>query len=84
MLQDVIIMSSIQDICALEQRIIDIVDNYIYQMYNEDDVLVIGSRCGKITLKAEAKDEIKAGKTTAFYPLQYLVRTAGLQYGITP
>lgn len=73
MLQDVI-MSSIQDICALELRITDIVDDYIQQRYNEDDVLAIGHRCGKITVKADAKEKIKIGKTTELYPLKDLVR----------
>ena len=67
-------MSSIQDIRALELRITDIVDDYIQQRYNEDDVLAIGYRCGKITVKADAKEKIKIGKTTELYPLRDLVR----------
>lgn len=67
-------MSTIQDIRALEQRITDIVDDYVKQLYNEDDVLAIGRRCGKITLKADAKDKIKVGKTTELYSLKDLVR----------
>ena len=73
MLQN-IIMSSIQDICALDLRIMDIVDDYIQQRYNEDDVLAISHRCGKITIKAATKDKIKIGKTTELYPLKDLVR----------
>ena len=53
----------------------DIVDDYIQQRYNEDDVLAIGRRCGKITLKADAREKIKVGKTTELYPLRGLVRT---------
>ena len=68
-------MASIQDIRALELRITDIVDDYIKQMYNEDDVLAIGRRCGKITVKADAKEIIKVGKNTELYPLKDLVRT---------
>ena len=68
-------MSSIQDIRALELRITDIVDDYIQQRYNEYDVLAIGHRCGKITLKADDKEKIKIGKTTELYPLKDLVRT---------
>lgn len=68
-------MSSIQDIRALELRMTDIVDDYIQQRYNEDDVLAIGRRCGKITLKADAREKIKVGKTTELYPLKDLVRT---------
>ena len=67
-------MSSIQDIHALEERIFDIVDGYVKGDYNEDDVLAIGRRCGKITLKADAKENIKVGKTTELYPLKDLVR----------
>ena len=67
-------MSSIQDIRALEMRITNIVDDYIQEMYNEDDFLAIGRRCGKITLKADAKEKIKVGKTTELYPLKDLVR----------
>ena len=66
-------MSNIQDIRALELRITDIVDDYIKQMYNEEDVLAIGRRCGNITVKADAKDNIKVGKTTELYPLKDLV-----------
>ena len=68
-------MSSIQDIHALEERIFDIVDGYVKGDYNENDVLAIGRRCGKITLKADAKEMIKVGKTTELYPLKDLVRT---------
>ena len=68
-------MASIQDIRALELRITDIVDDYVKQMYNKDDVLAIGRRCGKITIKADAKENIKEGKTTELYPLKDLVRT---------
>ena len=68
-------MASIQDIRALELRITDIVDDYVKKMYNEDDVLAIGRRCGKITIKADAKENIKMGKTTELYPLKDLVRT---------
>lgn len=36
-------MATIQDIHALEQRITDLVEDYIQKLYNEDDVLAIGS-----------------------------------------
>jgi hypothetical protein len=68
-------MSSIQDIHALEERIINIVDGYVKGDFDEDDVLAIGRCCGKITLKADAKENIKIGKTTELYPLKDLVRT---------
>ena len=67
-------MSSIQDIRALELRITDIVDDYIQQLYNEDDVLAIGRRCGTITTKTDAPEKIKVGKTTELSPLKDLVR----------
>lgn len=69
------IMSSIQEIHELEQRIYDIVQDYVDGNYNAEDVLAIGMRCGKITLKANAKESIKVGKTTKIYPLRDLVRT---------
>lgn len=68
-------MSSIQEIRALEQRIYDIVDGYVSGDYNEDDVLAIGRRCGKITLKGDARENIKIGKTTEVYDLKALLRT---------
>ena len=68
-------MSNIQDIRALELRITDIVDDYIKQMYNEEDVLAIGRRSGNVTVKADTKEKIKAGKTTELYSLKNLVRT---------
>lgn len=67
-------MSSIQDIHALEECIYDIVQDFVEGRYNEDDVLAIGRRCGKITIKADAKENIKVGKTTELYPLKGLVR----------
>lgn len=67
-------MSSIQDIRALELQITDIVDDYVEQRYNEDDVLAVNRRCGRITVKADAKEKIKVGKTTELYPLKDLVR----------
>ena len=68
-------MSTIQDIRALEERIYDIVQDYVDGNYNPDDVLAIGIRCGKITLKADDKANIKVGKTTELYLLKELVRT---------
>lgn len=68
-------MCSIQDIRALELQITDIVDDYVEQRYNEDDFLAISRRCGKIVVKADAKEKIKVGKTTELYPLKDLVRT---------
>lgn len=68
-------MSSIQEIRALEDRIFDFVDGFVAGDYNEDDVLSISRRCGKITLKADARENIKAGKTTELYELKSLVRT---------
>ena len=67
-------MASIQDIRALEVQITDIVDDYVKQMYNEDDVLAIGHRCGSITVKVDAKENIRVGKSTELYPLKDLVR----------
>lgn len=67
-------MSSIQDIRALEERIYDYVEDYLGGDYNEDDVLAISTRCGKVSLKADAKDKIKIGKTTEIYPFSILVR----------
>ena len=67
-------MSSIQDIHALEERITNIVDDYVSLLYHEDDVLAVSRRCGKISLKADAKEAIKVGKTTELYPLKDLVR----------
>ena len=52
-------MSSIQDIHAFAERIYDIVQDYVDGNYNADDVLAIGKRCGKITMKADAKEAIK-------------------------
>lgn len=67
-------MSSIQEIHELEQHIYDIVQDYVDGNYNKDDVLAIGRRCGKITLKADAKEAIKVGKTTEIHALKDLVR----------
>lgn len=68
-------MSTIQDIHALVEQIYDIVQGYVNNNYNENDVLAIGRRCGKITLDADATEKIKIDKTTQIYPLKDLVRT---------
>lgn len=68
-------MSNIQDVYKFEQRIYDIVQDYVDDNYNTDDVLAIGIRCGKITMKADSKEAIKVGKSTELYPLKDLVRT---------
>ena len=67
-------MSSIQDIHAFEQRIYDIVQDYVDGNYDTDDVLAVGKRCGKISMKADAKEAIKVGKSTELYPLKDLLR----------
>lgn len=68
-------MSSIQDIHVLEQRISDIVEDYIKKFYNDDDVLAIGLCCGNFSFKADKQEKIKVGKTTEIYPLKHLIRT---------
>jgi hypothetical protein len=68
-------MATIQDIQAFAERIYDIVLDYTDGNYNPDDVLAIGKRCGKITMKADAKEAIKVGKSTELYPLKNLLRT---------
>ena len=67
-------MSSIQDIRAMESQIVDIVNDYIADSYNKNDVLAISRRCGRIKLEADAESNIKMGKTTTLYPLSSLVR----------
>ena len=67
-------MSSIQEIHELEQRIYDIIQDFVIGNYNDSDVLTIGRRCGKITLKTDAKEAIKVGKAMEIYPLKDLVR----------
>ena len=67
-------MSSIQDIHALEERIYDYVEEYLGGNYGADDVLAISTCCGKVSLKADARENIKIGKTTEIYPLSTLVR----------
>ena len=69
------IMSGIQEIHAFEQEIYDIVQDYVDGNYNTDDLLAIGIRCKKITIKVDAKDAIKVGKSTELYPLKDFVRT---------
>ena len=67
-------MGGIQDIHVFAERIYDIVQDYVDGNYNADDVLAIGKRCGKITMKADAKKAIKASKSTELYPLKDLLR----------
>ncbi|MBR1713148.1 MAG: hypothetical protein IJ722_07070 [Alloprevotella sp.] len=67
-------MSNIQDIRALETRIMDIVEDYIRQVYNEDDVLTISCRQRKTIVEVAAPETDKVGKETEKHPLQELVR----------
>jgi len=67
-------MATIQDIHQLEEQICDIAQDYIGGSYNPDDVLVIGRRCGRLTLKADAREAIKPGKSTELYPMKDLLR----------
>lgn len=67
-------MSTIQDIRALEQRIIDIVEDYIDGLFFENDVLVISRHYGNITIQVHAKEKIKCGQSTEIYLLRELVR----------
>ena len=68
-------MSNIQEIHALEQHIYDIVQDYVDGNYNEEDVLAIKRRHGKITLEADSQESIMANKTTEIHPLKTLLRT---------
>ena len=68
-------MSNIQEIHKFERRIYDIFQDYVDENYNTDDVLAIGKRCGKITMKVDAMDVVKVGKSIELYPLKDLVRT---------
>ena len=68
-------MSTIQDIHEFEQRIYDIVQDYINDNYNTDDVLAISKRCGKITMKLDAIKAIKMGKSTEIYSMKDLFCT---------
>ena len=58
-------MGTIQDIHSMELRITDIVDDYIQQFYNEDDVLAIDRRKGEITVTADSREKIEVGKECA-------------------
>ena len=69
-------MSSIQDIHALEERIYDYVEEYLGGNYAPDDVLAISTRCGKVSLKADAKDSDGSVKSVTFYVGNALVGTA--------
>lgn len=66
-------MGTIQDIHSMELRITDIVDDYIQQFYNKDDVLAIDRRKGEITVTADSREKIEVGKDTEIYPLKELV-----------
>ena len=51
-------MGKIQDIHALEQCINDIVQDYIDDCYNADDVLAISKKGNKIVVTADAREKI--------------------------
>ncbi|MBR4114592.1 MAG: hypothetical protein IKK40_01070 [Bacteroidales bacterium] len=68
-------MGKIQDIHALEQCINDIVQDYIDDCYNVDDVLAISKKGNKIVVTADARERIVRNSTTEIYPLKNLLRT---------
>lgn len=76
-------MSTIQNIHTLEQNIYDLVQDYINEDYNEGDVLAIDRCHGEITLTADAREAIRARKSTEAYPLKELVR-AGEHVSLEP
>ena len=67
-------MSNIQDLRKLELQITDVVDDYIDECYNDNDVLAIDVCEGKITLTADSRDKIKVSESTEIYNLRDLVR----------
>lgn len=67
-------MSTIQDIRNLELQITDIVDDYIKNFYNDDDVLGIECKRGNFSLVADSEDKITKGKNTESYKLKDLTR----------
>lgn len=67
-------MSTIQELRTLELQITDIVDDFIENYYNDDDVLAIDTCEGKITLTADSRDKIKVSESTEIYNLRDLVR----------
>ena len=69
-------MGKIQDIHALEQCIYGIVQDYIDDCYNADDVLAISKKGNKIVVTADAREKIVRNSTTEIYPLKNLLRTS--------
>lgn len=76
-------MSSIQEIRELEQRIYDIVQDYVDGKYNNGDVLSISSQNDNVILNADAKEDVTVDTDAEIYPLKELVRD-GDDGGIEP
>ena len=66
-------MNNIQDIHALEQRIYDIVQDYIDGNMDDDDVLAVCRHCGQVSLDVDSPKAVKVDKTTEIYPLKTFV-----------
>lgn len=69
-------MSSIQEIHKLEERIYDIVQDYVNENYNEYDVLVISDNYGIIDLEADCLGNLNVPQNADIIPLRELIRTS--------
>lgn len=69
-------MSSIQEIHKLEERIYDIVQDYVNENYNEYDVLVISNNYGIIDLEADCLGNLNVPQNADIIPLRELIRTS--------
>lgn len=70
-------MARIQDTYAFQDKIHDIVNDYIDDRYNDDDVLAICRRNGKVSMTVGSPNEFRTWKTAAIYPLEELVINNG-------
>ena len=67
-------MSSIQDICALSNKIFNYVEAYQKGDYADDDVIAISSTHGRVMVEADSSDYVTKFKNTEMYPFSSLVR----------
>ena len=70
------IMDRIQDLHALEERIYELVDNYLQEAdcYATAPVLAVWKRCGKLNVAVDVENNLKLTKTADVFPIADVLR----------
>ena len=68
-------MDRIQDLYALEERIYELVDNYLQEAdCYQEPVLAVWKRCGKLNVAVDEPANLKLTKTADVFPIADVLR----------